>query len=312
MLLNNYPQIRLFKSIRRGFRFEAMMEDTLRPLKIPHIRKRRLKALLGIDGHCAGLPASDITASVQSMELFYRVVDDFMRHNIPADVRRYLCTWACDTGLTGDQCPHLRLKALKAKTYNQIRTMSLHALAKIEIQALTDYPFPRMNTLMMHAHGIGWGQTSDETLVAATKKTNGSRAWKNHFDAKAVQVNPPVFEDGDIPGWGCYMWDLPDYGKRRCIKRGGKIRFENHVSTYPASLALRIMEGLSYFTIPDLVFGVGDGKYLRQGWARALQAWSEKREALVESEPEFDVAEAWKDLPSAYYRRHCYQPYRIN
>lgn len=312
MDMNSYENMRLMNSIRRGTRFKDWLEETIQLLRIEDDRRRQLMALLGIDGHCAGLPASDITARSQAMQIFYSVVDEYMRYDVPIDTPKLLGTWTCDTGLTTDDRPHLRLKAFKAKTYQQIRSTGLHAIGVIEIQPITNYPFQDTNTLSMHAHGIAWGNTPGLARRAAVKKTNQSRAWRNHFEADPVQLNMPERIKGGFLGWLCYMWDNPDYAKRVRFWRNGKTSLANHVKTYPAGLALRIMEGLSYYSLPNLAFSVGDGKYLRREWEKELRAWSAMRDSLTEPEAEFDNAGAWKDLPSAYYRRHCYQPFEIS
>lgn len=312
MDMNSYENMRLMNSIRRGTRFKNWMEETIQLLQIEDDRRRQLMALLGIHGHCAGLPASDITARSQAMQIFYSVVDEYMRYNVPNDTPKLLGTWTCDTGLTADDRPHLRLKAFKAKTYQQIRSTGLHAIGVIEIQPITNYPFQGTNTLSMHAHGIAWGNTPGTARKAAVKKTNHSRAWLNHLEADPVQLNMPERIKGGFLGWLCYMWDNPDYAKRVRYWRNGKTSLANHVKTYPAGLALRIMEGLSYYSLPNLAFSVGDGKYLRRAWEKELRAWSSTRDALTEPEPEFDKAEAWEDLPSPYYRRHFYQSFEIS
>lgn len=310
--LNNPSNMRLWNTIRRGYRFRNAMENAIQRLKIPDNRRKRLMALLGIQGHCSGLPASDIDARIRSMEILYRATGDYLDHEINADEELFLVTSTCDTGLTNDRAPHLRLKTFIGKTYRQIHANALNAICSIEIQALTNYPTAGSNALMLHAHALSWGKIPAKARQAAVRKANSSRAWANHFDAPSVLFRRPQIELGGAKGWAGYMSELPDYAKRICVRPNGKIRFENHVSGYPASLALRIMEGLSYFSIPDLVFGVGDGKYLRREWVKELRAWSSERDAQEEPEPDFDIAEAWNNLPSPYYRRHFYEPYRIN
>lgn len=312
MDMNNYENMRLMNSIRRGTRFKNWMEETIQPLRIEDDRRRQLMALLGIDGHCARLPASDITARSQAMRIFYSVVDEYMRYNVPIDTPKLLGTWTCDTGLTTDDRPHLRLNAFKAKTYQQIRTTGLHAIGVVEIQPITNYPFQDTNTFTMHAHGIAWGHTPGPARRAAVRKTNQSRAWSNRLEADPVQLKMPVRTEGGILGWGCYMWDNPDYAKRVRCWRNGKTSLANHVKTYPAGLALRLLEGLSYYSLPNLAFSVRDGKYLRRQWEKELCAWGSARDTLIDPEPEFDIAAAWENLPSAYYRRHSYQAFTIN
>jgi len=76
------------------------MENTIQRLKIPDDRRKRLLALLGIEGHCAGLPASDIDARIRSMEILYRTVGDYVNNEMGPDDKMLLGTSTCDTGLT--------------------------------------------------------------------------------------------------------------------------------------------------------------------------------------------------------------------
>lgn len=309
--LNNPANIKLWKTIRRGHCFRWRIEDVISRLNLPPDRRRRLLALHGIGGHCLGLPASDIDARIRSTEILYQTIGDYLKYEVdPNDVR--LITPVCDTGHTGDCAPHLRLKTFVGKTYRQIHDMKLNAICSIEIQVLTNYPEVGRNLLMLHPHGLLWGDVSTEVVQEAICKANNSRAWKNSFDATPIDLRPPDPQVGGIQGWACYMSELPDYAKKPVENEAGEIRFANHVSHYPDALKLRIMEGLSYFSIRDLVFGVGDGKYVRREWISELHAWDKERSLLVDPEPEFDIAEVWNDLPSFYYRRHRYRPYRLN
>jgi hypothetical protein len=294
--LNNFSIIRLWQTLRRSYRFESVIESTIRRLDIADDRQRSLLALTGIQGHYPGLPASDIAARIRSMEILYRAVGDYAKHEIGADEDILLGTYTCDTGLTDDREPHLRQKTFIGKTYRQIRDTGLNAICSIEIQALTDYPSPRCNALMLHAHTMMWGTVRTTDRQAAVRQANGSRAWANHFEAPSVLLKRPHMEKGGAQGWACYMTKLPDDANRIATRSNGKVRFSNHVSNYPNALALRIMEGLSHFSIPELVFGVGDGKYIRRKWISELRAWDKERSDMLRPDAGFDLTEVWRDL----------------
>lgn len=115
--LNNPAQIRLWNTIRRGYRFQSTMERTLQRLNLSSDRRKKLLALTGIRGHCSGLPASDIEARIRSMEILYQATDDYAGSEMAPDDEILLGTFTCDTGLTYDYAPHLRLKTFIGKTY---------------------------------------------------------------------------------------------------------------------------------------------------------------------------------------------------
>lgn len=257
----------------------------------------KVLALFGIGGLMDRPLLSDVRARKKAAKLLFRTTKRLFRALVPEDMPMYHITLVDDVGLTSDRKPSLKLSAMKRKVDKAIRALGLSGIVMIEVQALTNFPaMGDGRTLMLHAHALCWGAVSRRGFRAAMKKLNGSRSWRNTFGAK------PIFsrrlKDGrdDALRIVSYLTKLPHDEKYRAPMGNGKFRFRPTTKGYPDSLALRIGEGLSHYSIFDAVFGVGEGKVIRKAWKSDLQAWHRQRMSNANRVCNFDVEALWRKL----------------
>ncbi|PLK23994.1 hypothetical protein [Novosphingobium sp. TH158] len=70
------------------------------------------------------------------------------------------------------------------------------------------------------------------------------------------------------------------------------------------------MEGLSQIEMLDIIFGVGDGKVIRQSLRKKLTDWHRKRPVPVTIPSDFDIWMFWIKLRQAKGSKR-YLPFRI-
>lgn len=251
-------------------------------------------ALFGING-CYGHPdplLSDITAHIESSKLLHDIAGRYFAERIDEGFKTSHMTFVDDLGLTTDLAPTLRYAAFRRKVDKAIRAMGLHAIVFIEIQALTNYPQGgRGRTLMTNAHAICWGHVSREGIRAKIKKLNTSRSWSNLFDA--LPIKPRRLNGDEAQSIASYLTKVPYDAKYRKPVGSGKFRFRQTTKDYPTRLKIRILEGLSHFTLWDGVFGVNDGKHIRSELKTSLRDWHRDRLLREKVKREMDIAAFW-------------------
>ena len=279
-------------------------------LQLSPKRQSKLHALLGVKGCTKSVLLSDVAARIRATEILFEVTRDQLLSLAPPGTPMFHITFVDDIGLTSDRSPSLKLAALKRKVYKAMRSMGLSGIVMVEVQALTNYPAGGCGrTLMLHAHALCWGNVSRRKFRAARKKLNASRSWQNHFGAQPVhsrRLNQGLDDGLRIV---CYLAKMPHDGKYR-VPVGKSFRFRSTLKGYPDSLALRIAEGLSHYTIYDAVFGVGSGSVIRKQWKREVEGWHHGRMNHVEKVDKFNVKKFWRRV-HAREASSLYLPYEI-
>ncbi|WP_421852642.1 hypothetical protein [Novosphingobium sp.] len=304
------PEATLNHQLSKAGAFCNRVVRGINHLKPSKLARRRLEALIGINGCMGDMRLCDVVARQKAAEILFEVIDDLEPVFDEPSMRFFHITFADDLGLTSDRTPILRVGALKRKVYKAIRALGLSAIVEVENQPLLNYPAGgEGRTLMLHAHAIAWGKVSRRKFQDAKKELNGSRSWKNAFDAQPV-MERELFDFDEVRRMACYVAKLPHDGKIR-VPKGDGYRFQTVLQGYPDRLALRIAEGLSHYSIFDAVFSVGDGKHLRSIWKRRLVEWHRDRLNRASKVHDFDVDAFWRRRHSS--KRSGYdKPFEID
>lgn len=305
LIMGTYPKRSPAETAKRqldkadAFRCRAV--GSINYLRLPPRRQARIEALLGI-GSCHQEPRlCDVEARKASLSILSKVLKDYRAEFEESGVTTFHLTFVDDVGLMSDRQPHMRLNALKRKVDKAIRTLGLSAIVFMEIQPLLNWPAGgEGRTLMLHAHAICWGKVSRRGHRERLKKLNRSRSWSNCFNAKPV--NSRQLKDfGEVLKIGCYVAKLPHDGKIRVPIGGGEFRFRPTLKGYPDLLALRIVEGLSHYSLYDAVFSVGEGQHLRRAWKRKVVEWHRARLDRPGNGQAFIVPNFWDRFHRAGY-----------
>ena len=268
----------------------------------------RLRALLGVEGVTPLPLLSDVSLRIQAANILFDTTKRLLRTVAPKGTPMFHITFVDDIGLMSDRKPILKLAALKRKVDKAIRSLGLSGVVMVEVQALTNYPAKgEGRTLMVNAHGLCWGTVSRRKFRAAKQKLNGSRSWKNQFGAQPIFSRRLEGGRPDALRIISYLAKMPHDGKYRVPIAKDKFRFHPTLKGYPDSLALRIAEGLSHYSIYDAVFAVGDGKGIRKAWKSEVEAWHRDRLKDADQVHTFDVSAFWTELRSA----SIYRPYEL-
>lgn len=307
------PQATLDSQICKSYAFRDRVLRAANRLSLPPARRRRLLALLGVDGCTRIIQLSDIAARVEAAKILFQVTGQYLPVLVPTGTPMFHITFVDDIGLTSDRTPVLKLAALKRKVDKAMRSMGLSGIVMVEVQALLNYPAQgHGRTLMLHAHALCWGAVSRRRFRAARRKLNGSRSWQNHFGAQPVFSRRLHHDVDDGQRIVCYLAKMPHDGKYRVPLAGGtKFRFRPTLKGYPDNLALRIAEGLSHYTIYDAVFAVGSGSVIRKEWKQQLQSWQRARLDSAGRVHAFRVDQFWRTVRRSQSGT-LYQPYGID
>lgn len=301
----------LRKMTHRTRRIKVRLEKILSKMTrlLPQDWKRIL-ALFGIEGHCAHIPASDLSAREEALRILYRCVGDFFAE-IAVGTSIFHGTFAVDLGLTTDREAQFRLRALRGKVDRAIRELGLNGFVAFEVQALTNYPRKGAGyCLMLHAHAILWSLANPEDVQAKVVKINGSRAWPNHFGADPIKLRLLDARDCEAQFIASYLLK-PPYSAVRLIRKPWGWRFTPVLNGYRDHLLLRIMEGLSAYSIYDTVAGIGEGKLIRKKFKAELERWHRARVAAESPLPTFNFPVPWRRVRRTYTHRGLYNPFVI-
>ena len=305
------PELTLRRQAEKSHAYHQRVKAAGGRLALSRVRQRKLDSLLGIDGCTPAVLLSDIQARHEAAKLLFQMTRKHLPALAPEGTPMFHITFADDIGLASDLEPTLKFEALKRKVDKAIRAMGLSAVVMVEVQALTNFAVKdKGRTLMLHAHALCWGPVSRRRFRGAKKKLNASRSWSNIFGAKPIVSRRLHHGLDDALKIVCYIAKLPHDAKYMVpVLRisGQRFRFKPTLKGYTGSLALRIAEGLSHYTVFDAVFGVSDGKFIRKEWKSRLIAWQRERVSSGAVQVrEFDVARFWRSvrgrLPKERYR----------
>lgn len=310
--MSRYPKRSPAETVKRQLdkadAFQCRASSRINYLPLPPLRQTRIEALLGISGCLQEPRLCDVAARKASLSILFEVLKESRTTFELPESKTFHITFVDDIGLMSDRQPHMRLNALKRKVDKAIRALKLSAIVFVEIQPLLNFPAEgKGRTLMLHAHAICWGKVSRRGHRKRLRKLNRSRSWSNCFNAKPVKSRR-LKDFDEVLKIGCYVAKLPHDGKIRVPIGGGKFRFRPTLKGYPDLLALRIVEGLSHYSLYDAVFSVGEGKHLRLAWKRKVVEWHRARLHRPGNGQAFNVPNFWDRFHRA---GHCpgYSPY---
>jgi hypothetical protein len=287
---------------------KAAMRKSLSPKT-----KRRIAAITG-SGRChPAMLWSDLALRKAASTILNDSLEHTYKDLIGDDVGMFHITFVDDIGLTTDREPELRVHALRRKIDKAIREMGLSAFVVIEIQPLVNYPAGgKGRTLMLHGQALCWGKVSRRKFQRAKKRINQSRSWSNMFGARPVKSRKLKRGLSDALQIASYISKVPADAKYRfpVRSRPGQFRFKPTVSGYPSNLKLRIIEGLSHYTIFEAVFAVNEGKFLRKAWKSELLEWQKTRLSKTKAIKEFDLHCFWRRFHGSK-TTNLYKPFQI-
>ncbi len=233
----------------------------------------------------------------------------------PASRSYFHITFVHDSGNVTDREPAVHLDAYRKKVSDALRR-TFHAVAFIEVQAVTNYPRPA-RALMFHAHAIAW---IDDDAWASDPKAMGTRwatnlndggYWASEFGAKPIKVKLIEETDHDVARVAAYISKVPENAKWRTGNTGTPMRSTR--KGYRSDLVLRIGEILSHLLVTDVSFGVGDGVALINEWRKRVRAYHYRRAATIDEGDAVQISAMWASLraPGRNGSKRLRQPFKL-
>jgi len=298
---------------KRFATFEGKIRAAISSLKLSDEETAIVNAMVGIEGYSQHLLASDMSARRESDAKFAKIMAKHFNASSSSSRCYYFATFFDDVGVTSDRLPVVNLKALHNKVYRALKALEVHAVAVIEDHPLINYPGGgKGRSLLWHAHAILWTDNPiDPNDAVATLTKSG--AWTCALGAPPIDIVPIVDDVEHIKRVAHYLLKPPHSAKNRMpsTKRPGEFLLMDTTAGYRNGLALRVLEGLSQIELMDLVFGVGDGKKIRQDLRGHMTRWHRQRpleDTMLDGT--FDVWDWWFRMRRDRGRK-LYSPYRI-
>lgn len=274
--------------------------------------RQRILALAGIGGRPERPLASDTNVLRWANSWLVR---DMVRHRVANPNRRYfLITIADKLGFTSDHKPLVPLREIEGRAWRLINKHKLNAIGIIEGQPLANYPGGGAGrSILYHVHLIAW-TTSAFDHVAAQAKMNGSRNFSSPLGGRPVLIQPIADTPEDLARVAAYLIKAPHSAKNRMSNndKPGEFMLMDTLKGYRPEFAVRMLEGLSQIELPDLIFGIGEGRLVNTQLRRALMKWHAARPTdgyIVPSDA--DVWGFWADLRRTV-GSDKFRPYRFD
>lgn len=240
------------------------------------MRKRyakRMAALLGLRPYRGKILASDAISRFVFQQQLMRHLFEHKKQN--PDQRFFFVTLLSDEFRTSKVAPALWLKRLRVKSDKAMRIIckdfgAIGAIAMIEGAWVTQSLDERTGMFQFHTNGIVWADQSFD-LRAAQHALDSLTNWRCVSGVRPIKMHEITPEMGSIAYWGYYMSKLPVDAVNVFEKDGGGIKVWKTQKGYRPDVRVRLFEALSQITLQDLVFSIGDGKFLRDPVMRATK-----------------------------------------
>lgn len=125
-----------------------------------------------------------------------------------------------------------------------------------------------------------------------------SKRLKSELGATTVALRPRDLAPGQLEYLAYYLLKAPLDGKYRARDPENSSRWKLNPTSVRPALLLRLSEIPSHFELPDLVWGVREGRPIRSRWKQDLVAANELKCARCRQplERDFDVAALWDEI----------------
>lgn len=302
----------LQRKARENYRlYHKKIREWLRLPKTNDEERSVALALLGIHGHAERILWSDIPARYKASRA---LASHMAQHQAtsPATRTYYFMTFIDDIGMTSDRVPNLAIEPIIQKVRRAVSSLKVHSIVMLEVHPLMNYPGGQAGrSLLLHAHAIAW---TDEPFDhgRAEAAFNASPAWTCSLGAKPVDIRPIDRAPGHMERVAHYLAKQVPSVKNLMPSHSKPGRFIMLDTTrgYRNGLACRIFEGQSQVELMSVMFGVGDGRVVRQAVRAELTRWHAARSSDVLVPKTFDVWAFWLAIRQRDVRS-MYRPYRF-
>lgn len=302
------------RSIKRLKCFLRKTRQAITSNKFNEQQKYIINAFLGKNKTCSeNLIASDCQARWKALNYTAKLIVEKFKDNLEINKNVIFGTLIDNSGNTSERVPIADIGGFKAKAYRTLKSIGINAIGVIEVHPLINYPQKgNGGTLMFHCHFIGWKEGPID-IDAIQMAMNGSRAWNCSLGADPVKLQTLECTPPNLTAVAHYMFKPPHSAKNHMPSKlkPGKFVMMDTISGYRPGLALRVVEGLSQIELMDLVFGVLEGKALRQALRSKMVDWHRDRIRGGAAVPaSFDIWRFWYELRQSVGSGN-YLPYRF-
>ena len=273
--------------------YSAAIDEALKSLCANRALRRKISALLGRRPYKGKIRASDIEARDELRRVLIELVHAHQKQN-PTQ-RFFFLTMFADEFRVEKSRPKLWLKRLRSKSDKVIRMLCkdfgmLGGIGTIEPAFLMNAPDLRKPVYPFHSHVLAWSE-KDFDLAAAKGALQNLSNWHCSLGLDAIRIKELTADRGVASYWAYYMLKHP-YDAMNIIEgENGKLNVRKTVKGYRPDARLRLLEGLAQCDMQDLIFGVKDGKFIRDP---AIRRMKEARKLAHPLEKPRDVSRARK------------------
>ena len=229
------------------------------------MRKKKFEAVLGLQPYAGKLLASDMEAKAEMGRQFISLVAAH-HHQFPTQ-RFFGLTMMSDEFRVSKKEPVLWLKRLVRKSDKTIRMLcEKHGLSGgvgiVKPVFVMNPPDKRTPEYAFHVHALVWAE-EDFDLKAAKATLGDQSHWTSSLGLDPIRIKELTEDRGHPSWWAYYMSKSPVDAINIKEKSNGSFKVRKSLEGYRPDAKLRLLEGLSQSYLQDFVFGVKDGKFLR-------------------------------------------------
>lgn len=225
------------------------------------------------------------------------IIDAFLADFIsdPAKPRNFI-TFCWDAGLTWERQPRIDSVSLQNIVQHRLRRLGLQGIGVVEIDVLTNITGEPGRRLLVHVHCYCWGQAALPPIKTA-RALSMLPALTNALGAASVTIEPVRLSEISVAWLAAYMFKPPSREKNRIPRRNVPGAFVMREARLKPASAVRLVELLSHFEFGDLLFSVGEGRFLaktiRENFRGIVVRWSGRRWTAPSA---ITVAAEWKTI----------------
>lgn len=267
---NTYSTPKTLRDARRASKknstdYRESMKEAIQRVKCSITMKKKLEALLGWRPYSGKLLGSDMEAKD---ELRRQLISHVSAHEKQNPTQRFFhLIMLSDEFRVSKKEPHLWLKRLRSKSDKVVRMLCkelglLGGIGMIEGSFVLNSPDTREAGYAFHTHVLVWAD-ADFDEAQAKQALKALPNWRSSLGLDPIRLKEITAARGVAAYLAYYMAKNPVDATNIIEKADGSFKVRKTTKGYRTDAKLRLLEGLSQCYLQDMLFGVADGKFLR-------------------------------------------------
>lgn len=234
---------------------------------------KRFQALLGKRRYAGKILASDVEARFDLQQQLVKHIVDHKKQN--PDQRFFFLSFMSDPFRSAKKDPIIWLKRLRVMTDKAIRMLCkkhklIGGIGMVECAFVLNPVDLREPVYQWHAHALVWA-ADDFNQSEAKDSLNGLRNWNCASGIDPIRMKEITPDRGSPAYWAYYLSKMPVDAVNFVESEEGKFKIRNTTKGYRDDAILRLHEALVRIPLQDLLFGIADGKFIRDPVMRVVK-----------------------------------------